>query len=727
MKKIGLYFIIHFITSFFILKAQNAETDSLENLLLVHTEEDRTKVKLLNDIAGKLYSTNSEKCLKYAEEAGEIATKIGYIEGKGESLNTIGIYHYWKGNYLESLDFFQKSLKIHEDLGKIHGIASCLNNIGLIQDKQGDYIKALETYERALKQTQEYGIKDESFFTLNNIGNIFNKQGDYNKALSYYEKSLKIAEELENRNGISRSYNNIGAVYYYQGNYLKALEYFQKSLMLKKEIDDKIGICLLNMNIGDTYQKLKNYNEALDYSYKSLGLSKEIGFLNNQKSTYLQLSNIYADMNMYKKAHENYVIYKELCDSIFNEKNIKDIAALEYQFAYEKEKQAIELEQQKKDAIIKEEKKRQKYIRNSLIVGSILLINIIFMILRVLRIRRKAIRVLNQQKEEIQVQAKQIKDSNHRLLQLDEFKQDMINLIVHDLKNPLNRILNIPNSYGLEKQIKMVRQSGKQMLNMVLNILDVNKYQDRQMKLILKDNPMYLLSVKAIKQVQFLCDQKDIKVKNQIDPETSVNADKLMIERVLINLLTNAIKYTPRGGIIALTSDDLSESYVRINVTDNGSGILPENFSSIFQKFEQIIVKPSGTVNSTGLGLTFCKMAIEEHGGEIGLVSVPGKSTTFWFTLQKGTAKFSEIQSIEKESENKDINFIFTEEDLNVLKPVAVGLKNIAVYETTDVRKNIAKLKSDTSENVQQWICELEKNLIALDQKKYLELLEIVT
>jgi signal transduction histidine kinase/Tfp pilus assembly protein PilF len=727
MKKIGLYFIIHFISSFFFLKAQNTVTDSLENILLTHIEEDLIKVNLLNELAGKIYSTDNEKSLKYAKEAGELANKIGFKEGKAESFNTIGIYHYWKGDYLESLNFFQKSLKIYENLSKNHGIASCLNNIGLIQGKQGDFVKALETYERSLKQTQEFGNKDESFFTLNNIGNIYNKQGNYNKALSYYEKSLELAEELENKNGISRCYNNIGAVYFYQNNYSKALEYFQKSLILKKDSDDKIGICLLYMNIGDAHLNLKNYNEALDYSYKSLSLSKETGFLNNQKSTYLQLSKIYADMNNYKKAHENYVVYKQLCDSIFNETNVKKIAALEYQFAYEKEKQAIELEQQKKDAINKEEKKRQKYIRNSLITGSILLINIIFMILRVLRIRRKAIRVLNQQKEEIQLQAKQIKDSNNRLLQLDEFKQDMINLIVHDLKNPLNRILNIPRSYSLEKQIKMVQQSGKQMLNMVFNILDVNKYQDRKMKLILKDIPMYLLSVKAIKNVQFLCDQKDIKVKNQIDPETAVNADKLMIERILINLLTNAIKYTPWGGIITLTSQDLSASHVRFNVTDYGSGILPENSSSIFQKFEQITDKPSGSVSSSGLGLTFCKMAIEEHGGEIGLVSDPGKSTTFWFTLQKGKAKFTEIQSIEKESENKDINFIFTEEDLNVLKPVVVGLKNIAVYETTDVRKNIAKLKSDASENVQQWICELEKNLITLDQKKYLELLETVT
>ncbi|NOQ26768.1 MAG: tetratricopeptide repeat protein [Bacteroidales bacterium] len=727
MKKIGLYFAIHFITSFFFLKAQNTVTDSLENIVLAHTEEDRTKVKLLNDIASKIYSTDSEKSLKYAKEAGELANKIGYKEGKAESFKTIGIYYYWKGAYHESLDFLQKSLKLYEDLGIIYGIASCLNNIGLIQNKQGDFIKALESYERALEETKELEIKDESFSTLNNIGNIYNKQGDHNKALSYYEKSLKIAEELENRNGISRSYNNIGAVYYYQSDYLKALEYFQKSLMLKKEIDDKIGICLLNMNIGDAYLNLNNYNKALDYSYKSLMLSKEIGFLNNQKSTYLQLSKIYVDMNIYKKAHENYVLYKELEDSIFNEKNIKDIAALEYQFAYEKEKQATELERQKKDALNREENKRQKYIRNSLIVGTILLINVIFLILRVLIIRRKAIRALNQQKEEIQVQAKQIKDSNNRLLKLDEFKQDMINLIVHDLKNPLNRILNIPCSYGLEKQVKMARQSGKQMLNMVLNILDVNKYQDRQMKLILNDNPMYLLSVKAIEYVQFLCDQKDIKVKNEIEPETVVNVDKLIIERVLINLLTNAIKYTPKGGIIALTSEDLSESYVRINVTDNGSGILPENFSSVFQKFEQIIVKQSGSVSSTGLGLTFCKMATEEHGGEIGLISEPEKSTTFWFTLQKGNAKFTKHQCIEKESKNIDINFVFSEEDLKVLKPVVFGLKSLAVYETTDVRKNIDKLKSGASESVQQWICELEKNLITLDQKKYLKLLEIVT
>jgi signal transduction histidine kinase len=110
-------------------------------------------------------------------------------------------------------------------------------------------------------------------------------------------------------------------------------------------------------------------------------------------------------------------------------------------------------------------------------------------------------------------------------------------------------------------------------------------------------------------------------------------ADHDIIFRVLQNLLANAIKFTPRkGGLIRLAIEP-SQDRVRVSFQDNGPGIAPEYRQKIFEKFGQVELRASRQINSTGLGLTFSKLAVEAHGGRIGVDSEAGKGSSFWFEL----------------------------------------------------------------------------------------------
>jgi signal transduction histidine kinase len=115
-------------------------------------------------------------------------------------------------------------------------------------------------------------------------------------------------------------------------------------------------------------------------------------------------------------------------------------------------------------------------------------------------------------------------------------------------------------------------------------------------------------------------------------PETplTVTADGGLIRRVLQNLLSNALKYTPDRGNVRIVVTPF-ESEIRIAVTDTGRGIAPQYHQHIFEKFGQ--VEDSKNHLGTGLGLTFCKLAVEAHGGRIGVESEVGKGSTFWFAL----------------------------------------------------------------------------------------------
>jgi len=330
------------------------------------------------------------------------------------------------------------------------------------------------------------------------------------------------------------------------------------------------------------------------------------------------------------------------------------------------------------------------------------------------------------QRNEIEAQATKLQIQNTKLQELNEFKQGLTSMIVHDLKNPLNLIINTPKSANYEKQIDSMQQTGKQMLNMVLNILDVDKYEDINMTLDIEDKQFVLTAKNAIKRIQFLSEQKNILIKNQIDHHIVTKVEEGIAERILVNLLTNAIKYTPLNGTITLSSSPKSETFVQIEVTDTGEGIPKEKLHLVFQKFGQIVAKKSGGVRSTGLGLTFCKLAVEAHGGEIGLSSEVGKGTTFWFTLKTGTSNYAVTETVEKEIEVKDERIQFTEMEKEILRPFINRLNEFSIYETGDIEGIVAELKYNKEENIQKWLEQLNDSLVYLNQSKYQKLLKVM-
>ncbi|MFC2104706.1 tetratricopeptide repeat protein [Bacteroidota bacterium] len=1183
MKKISLVFAILIVhCSLFIVKAQNPEIDSLENLLLQHTKEDTVRVNLLNETADKLYRIDNDQTLQYAKEAGKLADDLNYPKGKAESLliigsyygkkseysksleyfqkafiineeigykigiancyRRIGIIYYVQGDYSNAMEYFQKSLRCVEELDDKIGIAKCYNNIGVIYITRGDYNKALEYYQKSLVIKKELSDKIGITRCYNNIGNIYRRQGDYSKALEYYQKSLKIKEEIKDKIGIANCYNNIGEIFYNQSDYSKALEYYQKSLKIREEIGDKRGISVSYNNIGEickdqgnfpqariNYQKslklkeeigdkigvsecyigigeiyriqgdyikaleyyqkalkireesgdkngiaecltdigytykeqgdysksfecyqrslkikegigdkigtseclnyfgvifyeMQDYDKALEYYQKSLkiyvelklksGISKELnnialiyekqnkldtaldyydrcitigeeinytevlgwayngkGIVLMKKQEYDQalvfflkglekresinvkkeiaqscnsIGNLYIKTKQYKKAKEYflrsyeiakeienplnlkdasrglaivfeqaeqykksleyYQLFKQMSDSLINEGNIKKLAGFEISKQYEKEKQAAELEQQKKDALQIEEAKRQKTIRNYFITGFGLMLMLVLVVLRSYIQKRNANRILAKQKKEIEksyknvemlssvgneitstlnletiinavyenvnalmdatsfgigiydeqkqlieykmametgvrykpytrdmkdktqlpvwcienkkevfindietesknyfpefkdkiyeledgnisfipqsyiylplmkkdevlgiitvqsfnknaynenhlnilkniavytsialenadalqqieeqnaeikAQSEELQTANEKLLELDKYKEELTTMIIHDLKNPLNAIIGLSEN-------DVVKQSGKQMLNMIMNILDVNKFENTEIKIQTSNTSIYELSKLALSQVDLLYHQKSIQLINHIQ-NFYVNIDPEIIERVFINLLTNAIKYTPNNGTITLESEEYKSGFIRIKVSDTGQGIPKEKLHKVFGKFEQVIARKSGLGRSTGIGLTFCKLFVEAHGGEIGVESEEDKGSTFWFTLPAGRQGKEEITIEEETIEDKAIEFTSTEKE--ILKPFLLRLQELEVYESTEVEKVIEQIDCSKTPNLQKWKAEMDNAMEALNEEKYKKLIHLI-
>jgi two-component sensor histidine kinase len=240
---------------------------------------------------------------------------------------------------------------------------------------------------------------------------------------------------------------------------------------------------------------------------------------------------------------------------------------------------------------------------------------------------------------------------------------------------------------------------------------------------------LYELAQNAMGQVSYLSQDKEISVYNRIKEDIYVHADKNIIIRTFINLLTNAIKYTHQNGRITITAsrddkkdEDNNGGMIKITVADTGKGIPPDQLNKVFDKFAQVQAKNSGEARSTGLGLTFCKMAVDAHGGKIGVESEVGKGSVFWFKLPAAqTEKIAESSGEVSSDEN---SLDLDESDKELLRPYAVKLKALWLNETTEILKILGQIENN-SEAIKNWKKEVEDCLFSLDEDKYYKLIRI--
>ncbi|MHB1456021.1 MAG: sensor histidine kinase [Armatimonadota bacterium] len=231
----------------------------------------------------------------------------------------------------------------------------------------------------------------------------------------------------------------------------------------------------------------------------------------------------------------------------------------------------------------------------------------------------------------------------NQLKQLEQSRDDMIHMIVHDLRTPLTSMIGSLQTmqigtFGelnpdMAEFVDMSVKGSERMLGMVNDLLDISKMDAGSMQLEIEKTKVIDLAASAVSEVQYLIKEKEIQLEVTIQPDTlEVMCDVDKIRRVITNLLGNAIKFTPAKGSVNFSVSGDS-SGITISVSDTGEGIPEDYIDKIFDKFGQVESRKAGRRRSTGLGLTFCKLAVEAHKGNIWVDSTLGKGSTFSFKL----------------------------------------------------------------------------------------------
>jgi PAS domain S-box-containing protein len=260
-------------------------------------------------------------------------------------------------------------------------------------------------------------------------------------------------------------------------------------------------------------------------------------------------------------------------------------------------------------------------------------------------------------------------------------KSEFLSRMSHELRTPLNAILGFGQL--LERQnptdqqrsrVEHIISAGRHLLNLINEVLDISRIEAGHLQLSVEPVAVAEVLEEALNLIRPLAADRsmELSVDAQLEKGLHVLADHQRLKQVLLNLLTNAVKYTAVGGCVAVSIDRSDSSRMRVVVTDNGAGIASDKLARLFTPFDRLGVEQSG-VEGTGLGLALCQRLMHAMGGEIGVSTYVGKGSAFWIELPaansplKGLAKRGDARALEPASAAESGRILYIEDNLSNL------------------------------------------------------------
>ncbi|HXU28706.1 MAG TPA: tetratricopeptide repeat protein [Bacteroidia bacterium] len=460
--KLGAFFTLIFTLFFSVLSTANQKADSLLDKLkgnLNDTSRSKTLRLLAAEFAKKDYKQSilyAYEALKYAE-ISEQKSQIGY------SYRLLGKLYFDTGNYDSALVNFDKSILNLDEKKDPKTCSLILTSIGTIYFYENNYNKSLENFLHVLQIAERVKSYKDMGTALGNLGNIYKEQGKYDEALSYYKKGLKCIEQAKDVKHLGTSYINIGNVYYelakakknnafydsslvtyykaeklvlqysdsaYLGmlyanigniyadrlDYKQAFVFFNKAIKIREAFEDFSQMGVIYTNLATCYIDTKQWAEAEKNLKLALTYAKENNSYDELADIYKTYSQMYSEQKKFEKAYEYYMLYKQYGDSVLNDEGIEKRKELEMNFTFEKEREKQQLEEDKKDVIRAEEKKRGAIYIAISIGGIILSVFIALIIFRNYKRSQRAHAIISKQKNEIEKQKHFVEEKNKEVM-----------------------------------------------------------------------------------------------------------------------------------------------------------------------------------------------------------------------------------------------------------------------------------------------------------------------
>ena len=592
---------------------------------------------------GSLYfrTGNLNKSIEAYKQALQISNEIGNDPFKAQVQSALGGTYFLAGNLSESANNYLQALRFFEAQQDKNNMVSVYIGLANIYTKQNNFAQALEYNLKAIHIYEGSSNKFKILIGYDQIGNLYQKQGNYTKANEYFLRALKIYIELNNLAGQSSLLLQIGSNQLAAKQYTKAIESYLQSLKLSKRLNMLPVQAAAYNGLAITYEEIHVYDQAILAGIEAQNIAKKANLKIELEQAYETLSRLYKTTEKHDKASTFDNLSKEIKDSLYNDSTLKQLADLQLRFDGEKNKRKIEL-QEKEQQVLASELLREKQVRNSIVV-------ILFIVLlglagiSILYVQNKKIaKNLNIQKVEIEATSAAILKQKEELAQLNTVKDRFFSIISHDLRNNLTTmklyfdLVSNPDyetSEDMEDMTKQISSSVENTIDLLENLLVWAQAQIKGVDF----NPQQLIMQHVIKgNIDLLAGNahtKNIELSSEVSSTLCAFADEDMINLVVRNLISNAIKFTPKGGRIHITAHSNPDGLVQLNIIDTGVGISEANLEKLFIKTTNPTTLGTANEKGTGLGLLLCKEFVEKNNGVIRVTSQPEQGSTFSIIL----------------------------------------------------------------------------------------------
>lgn len=599
---------------------------SLEDSLSRSEITTEEKIKLHNLLAREYSYVNAVKAIKNAEIALDLSVKERNSIGMANAYRILGSVYAQNDSYFQSLEFFLEALDIFEDNGDSLGMANLYVSLGHYYQRLQKHDLEIEYHKKSLEIFRTLGLQERIGVATHNLSESYLLKANYHESRKLVEESVRINRNLNKKPVLSSCYNILGQLALQKGDQEKAKRNFEMVLEISDQLGEnsqKIATVNAYCNLADIYFSEQNYKKMLLYLNKAVQFSKTSLLSDRLTEVYMKLISYYNKIGLEDSVKYYLTEYQTV--SADRKRKLKEDQSELIRSA--QEAYYIKQENKELEAFNLLQDTKLKFAYSS--IGLISFFIIILLWSLILNIRKK--KRLSKQQVTIQKQ-------KERLEELNLTKDKFFSIVAHDLKSPLNSMKAFSDfilSRGEDMNKKdIIIMSGKlkeslnNTLKMADNLINWAKIQMQDVKVARKKlniketlDPICLL-------YQDIADKKEIMLKYQLKPELDIYADPDQMAFIMRNLISNAIKFTNKGGSITINATLDADNFVKIKVQDSGIGMPEAIKNNLFKLESKYSMKGTDGEVGTGLGLMLCQEFININNGTIDIESEENKGTT---------------------------------------------------------------------------------------------------
>lgn len=598
--------------------------DSLAKIYKKGTLQDTAKLELLRHLA--FNEVNDLKlALYYAEELISQSAATGnhlylfrgfFLKGNTKKL---------LGDLEESLEAYLRSIDAARKAQNFQGEANAYGAIAGIYSSASNHRNAMIYFNKAISILRQSHDSVSLASAILNAGDEFLTIKIYDSALLYFREAEIIFQKTDYLIGKAYSSGNIGMVLASMGEDNLAEQKIKEATHILEELGDYYPVCVYLLSMSDIHHQKGDKPAALHYATRSLLLAQQYGLKEQISESSLKLSELYmraGNTDESFRHYKNHIVYR---DSVNNLEAVQNMADLRTEY---------EISQKQLELFEKEEMlAREKWIRNAFIAAFCVMIFLAALTYRNFKNQQRTNQKVTEQKEEIE-------RKNKDLISLNEEKNNLISIVAHDLKSPVNQIKGMISLVRMTCKVDeesatyfdMMEQSSVRLSDMINKILNVEAIEATQLNVILEPVNFSDVVRANVNRSIVEVNRKQIQIQTSLPENIIVNSDLRYTDQVIDNLLSNAIKFSPPGKNIYITITH-HDTTALCEIRDEGPGISESDKKKLFKKYQKLSAMPTSNESSTGLGLSIVKKFVDAMGGEIWCESEPGNGASFFVRL----------------------------------------------------------------------------------------------